>query len=489
MKVVFLFLCVVLGRPALGQEKLENLLGLLSAAEPEYAVDGLLRLVEREVAPKKRHPELLEQAWQLATLAQQSVDRRAWWNNDDVLSGVLGNAAFARIDGLSLQDRVVEAWYRKDPFAAREYFERMVYPSLSSTPCEADLVPSFKRHYRLVQLLADRSFRPEERAKARHVAFVESRFRRMVSPAEVGPAIQTAVDGAFDQSSRSRLIGVIALQIPSLMVDFPAFTTHAPELFDIHQKMLATLPAGDSAALSMAQALRGLVIAQLSGTRCERKPEETGKRSSAGRILEQFHELVLKRHPNGAIEPIQEREITLRMYRPEKARVRTFSSAEALDLHRRVESLRKTAPRVASAVKEWDLEFHAVITALLERKPPEGNARAVFTESVWLLQGLGAIRLDPKKPYEPYEHEGRGRIPIALAGLLTGSLGSEVRRQDRNLWYWAAVETLDSSVLLPPKQQAALYEAIRMSGDPYLLFQVAFGEAGKGPRVVPPYLQ
>lgn len=470
-------------------EDFERLLGLLAAAEPEYQADGWLRLVERKVAPRDRRGELLDRAWLVAGLAQQPTERREWWRHSDSLSGALANASFARIDTLSIQGRVVEAWFRIDRRRALEYFERIVYPDLTVTPCHADLVPTFDRHYRLVELLADGAFSPADRTDERHVAFVESRIRRMRSPAELGPALRTIAAGSFAADARRRLTQSLVAQLPALLVDYPAFTTGAAEVLDGLAALVSALPPGDPTALLLAKALRGTLVSQLSGARCT-GPKDYGeaRRSHPARILREFREQTARFAREG-VQPIEDREIRTEFEATPQLRLAPFSSSESASTSRRIEELRASVPRHPAAEGRWNLLFHEVLASLVERRPPDGERRVSFAESVWFLKSLDSIPADQKQPSNRYEHSGRERIPGVLVSLLTGSLGADVRREDRNLWYWGAVETIEVAARLSPRQRAEMNETVRQSRDPYLLFHAALSESARVDSPSPPWVR
>lgn len=120
------------------------------AAPPEFAANGLLRLLETNaVTDPDWRLELAAEALTLARAARQPARKHLAPGVPGVDNQAgLWNAAYGqRLDGLSLALRAVEQLRRVDPNAAREAFTGIPRPAVAAVTCKAALLDDVSAWY------------------------------------------------------------------------------------------------------------------------------------------------------------------------------------------------------------------------------------------------------------------------------------------------------------------------------------------------------
>src|SRR5579864_1232184 len=123
-------------------EPYQSIVELSHAAPPEFAADGLLRVVESgKIADRNARRDLAEQAFRLAAMAKFSVRMRGVGGSlADTRPGFLSRAYDLKLDSLSLQSRAVRAMLPVDPAKARGLFQTIPRPALAKLTCDDALV-------------------------------------------------------------------------------------------------------------------------------------------------------------------------------------------------------------------------------------------------------------------------------------------------------------------------------------------------------------
>lgn len=161
-------------RPRLSPE-VEHVLGLARAAQPEFAADALLRVVEAGlIADEKTRKELLEDAFTLAGSASQKLKKMPL-----VRSSAPGSVAFrleaANRKGLSLDTQSLQI--RAIRLSGdKRLFERALRWRIPPISCEEPFVWDVAEFYQMTGELFP--------------ARVGDLFDRMQSPVEYGPAME-----------------------------------------------------------------------------------------------------------------------------------------------------------------------------------------------------------------------------------------------------------------------------------------------------------
>ncbi|MGD0619002.1 MAG: hypothetical protein ABSB67_15230 [Bryobacteraceae bacterium] len=170
-------------------EKLRPLMGMVTAAPPEFGAQALERMLESggiDDPPTRR--ELIERAFQLASQAHDHWRVRT-------LPGA-GPASVARVrlgelrlDRLSLQTHAVRLMLALDKSRARDLFLEM--PKLSPEPltCDDWVGPDPADFYTTLAFVFDQSSTPAERAREDDIHLIVDALAAITSPLQFHPAL------------------------------------------------------------------------------------------------------------------------------------------------------------------------------------------------------------------------------------------------------------------------------------------------------------
>jgi hypothetical protein len=172
---------------------LEPVAQLALSAPPEFAADGLLRLVEsKKITDQKTAIDLTQQAFDLAGSAHFRVGMHAKpGSNRDTRAGLLGMAYRLNLDSVSLQSRAVAAMLQFDKTRARQMFSSIPPMELAPLTCEDALVYDVTPFYRALTAVMQQGFTAKERAKEDDVAFLMQYVGQVHSQAQVEPMEKT----------------------------------------------------------------------------------------------------------------------------------------------------------------------------------------------------------------------------------------------------------------------------------------------------------
>ena len=133
MRTLLLIACLA----GAGAAPAQSIADLALASPPEFAADGLLRLLESAaIADPKASAAVAQQAFDLASSAQFRFQLTALPNLPaDTREGSLARAYALKLDALSLQSRAIFAMAAIHPAQAREMFRSMAKPELPPLAC------------------------------------------------------------------------------------------------------------------------------------------------------------------------------------------------------------------------------------------------------------------------------------------------------------------------------------------------------------------
>ena len=166
---------------------LEPIAQLALSAPPEFAADGLLKLVEsKKITDVPTEIELTQQAFDLAASAHFRVAMRAVPGSlVDSRAGSLAKAYALNLDSVSLQSRAVVDMLPLDKTKARQMFSSISGMDLTPRACEDPLVYEVTPFYHALTAVVQNGFTAKERAKEDHVAFLLQYISQMHNPAQV----------------------------------------------------------------------------------------------------------------------------------------------------------------------------------------------------------------------------------------------------------------------------------------------------------------
>ncbi len=210
----------------------EPIARLALSAPPEFAADGLLRLLESgKVADRDTFLDLAQQAFDLAASAHFRVPMRVTPTvQADTRPGALAKAYALNLDTVSLQSRAVLAILPTDRVRARQMFLSMAKPELPPLTCEDALVYDVSAFYQALGAVARSGFTAKERAKDDHVAFLLDYVAQVHASAQIAPMAAVLNSAGLAPSQKDLLAVRLNGQIETISGDFRSFSASLNEI-------------------------------------------------------------------------------------------------------------------------------------------------------------------------------------------------------------------------------------------------------------------
>lgn len=234
---------------------LEPVAELALSAPPEFAADGLLRLVEsKKITDQPTEIELTQQAFDLASSAHFRVGMRSIPGQGvDSRAGSLAKAYQLNLDAVSLQSRAVTAMLQLDKTKARQMFASISGMDLSPIACEDTLVYDVAPFYHALTAVVLSGFTAKERAKEDHVAFLLQYVSQMHNPAQIAPLAEVVKSVGLPAKQYEAVIAQFNGVLESISGDNRSFTTYsdaasaamAPEMMSAFHKFAEKNTAAD----------------------------------------------------------------------------------------------------------------------------------------------------------------------------------------------------------------------------------------------------
>ncbi len=212
--------------------KLEPIARLAASAPPEFAADGLLRLVESgRIQDKETVLDLAQQAFDLAAGAHFRVSRRGTAGiTPDSRQGSLAKAYALKLDAVSLQSRAIMAILRVNTMRSRQMFAAMVRPELPALTCDDLLVYDPSAYYRALAAVVQSGFTQKERAKEDHVAFLLPYATQIQNPAQLAPLASAILSAGLTAHQREAVIAQFNGVLEATSADPRSFSASLNEL-------------------------------------------------------------------------------------------------------------------------------------------------------------------------------------------------------------------------------------------------------------------
>jgi hypothetical protein len=166
---------------------MDGLIAAARSAPAEFSADALLRIADLEQLTKERRIELLKQAFERASGAQQPYKRHAVSMRTDGSASYWNRVYSQDLDGLSLRLRAVESMLPLDKAKARELFAEI--PALATPPvkCEEFQVYDVGRFYDVLATLAQQAFDEKEIEAAQPFKLLQRYAGALNSPVQAAP--------------------------------------------------------------------------------------------------------------------------------------------------------------------------------------------------------------------------------------------------------------------------------------------------------------
>lgn len=251
-------------------DEVVSFLARVRGLPPEFAADLLLRLAESEkVKDSAWKRELIEEAFHLASGAQQPVKRKYWTGRYpiDTRAGYLGYAFELNLDRLSLKCRSVKLMLTVDKQQARSLFREVSLSEVKSVPCNDQLLWDPSTFYSTLTSVLETAFSAEEIEQKEHVRFLDSYADRIVSPVQIQPAINALSAVKLPADDFDGVVYTFSKSLRLLPDADRAFWASLRESIQAVEGLLA-LCKGRAASDELVAAYRSYIVRQLEGAQC-----------------------------------------------------------------------------------------------------------------------------------------------------------------------------------------------------------------------------
>ena len=187
MKTLAVILLPLLCAAADAPVGIDAVLDAARAAPAEFAADAMIRIAALGQLEKARRIELLEQAFQRASGAQQPYKRHATFVRPDSPAVFLNRAYGLDLDAMSLRLRAIEGLLPLDAPKARDLFLQTPPPKTPPLKCDDFLIYDVGRFYDTLGSIARQSFTAQEAQAGEPFRLLERLAGAITSPVQVAP--------------------------------------------------------------------------------------------------------------------------------------------------------------------------------------------------------------------------------------------------------------------------------------------------------------
>ena len=317
MKTLALILLPMLSAAADAPAGIDALLDAARAAPAEFAADATIRIAALDQLEKARRIELLEQAFRMASGAQQPYKRRATFLRAGSSSAFLNRAYGQDLDAMSLRLRAIDALLPLDAQKARDLFLQTPPPKTPRLKCGDFLIYDVGRFYDTLGSIARQSFTAQEVQAGDPFRLLERFAGAITSPVEVAPVARMLTATDVKDTDFRALVNLFAEALGKISGDDRSFAYS----MTAGKQMLALVEESkrrQSSPLPLLEAYRLYLVNNLSAARCADDDSMLGNAQSfgfvGGQAIDQeaqnavaFFNQNLRMAP---LQPIQEQEST-----------------------------------------------------------------------------------------------------------------------------------------------------------------------------------
>lgn len=260
---------------------IDALLDAARAAPAEFAADAMIRIAGLNQLEKARRIELLEQAFQRASGAQQPYKRHATFVRADTPSGFLNRAYGLNLDAMSLRLRAIDALLPLDAQKARDLFLQTPPPKTPPLKCDDFLIYDVGRFYDTLGSIARQSFTAQEVQAGEPFRLLQRLAGAIASPVQVAPVARMLAAASVKDADFRALVTSFAEALGKISGDDRSFAYSMPA----GQQILALVEESKRRQLSplpLLEAYRLYLVNNLSAARCADDGPMTGNASSFG---------------------------------------------------------------------------------------------------------------------------------------------------------------------------------------------------------------
>ena len=283
MKTLAVILLPMLCAAADAPAGIDALLDAARAAPAEFAADAMIRIAALDQLEKARRIELLEQAFQRASGAQQPYKRHATFVRPDTPSGFLNRAYGLDLDGMSLRLRAIEGLLPLDAQKARDLFLQTPPPKIPPLKCDDFLIYDVGRFYDTLGSIARQSFTAQEVQAGEPFRLLARFAGAIASPVEVAPVARMLASASVKDADFQALVNSFAAALGKISGDDRSFAYSMPA----GKQILALVEESKRRQLSplpLLEAYRLYLIDNLSAARCADDDSMMGNAFSFGLV-------------------------------------------------------------------------------------------------------------------------------------------------------------------------------------------------------------
>jgi hypothetical protein len=474
MKTLAVILLPLVCAAATAPSALDGLIDSARGAPGEFAADALIRIAALDKLEKTRRIELLDQAFQRASEAQQPFKRHAVTVRLDGPTGYLNRAYDQDLDGLSLRLRAIEIMLPLDGRKARDLFLQISPLQVPKVDCKEFLVYDVGRFYEVASKIASQTFSPKEVQQHEPERMLERFAGAITSPAQVAPVARMAVEAGLKDEEFQSLVTMFAGQLGRISGDDRSYsyTTRAVgvQIF----KLIEECKRRQISLLPLLEAYRLYLINNLSAKRCADDDVMQGGGSSfglsTGRSVDQeaadavaFFNQSLRVPP---IQALQDEEISPSGLEGTASGLRSCQDPECIAIAGQYRSLifdTTGLPYTADqrSKPEWQTKLREFLSAMAEWKQSTGVTEAGYyrEKSGTFGEVLNLVINTPQ----------RDEVMFAM---LDYARQSRFQTENRVEWF-LPVNALIGRIGLDPLGLGKTTDALRRTEDPLIALYVS----------------
>jgi hypothetical protein len=281
MKTLAVILLPMLCAAADAPAGIDALLDAARAAPAEFAADAMIRIAALGQLEKARRIELLEQAFQRASGAQQPYKRHATFVRPDTPSGFINRAYGQDLDAMSLRLRAIEALLPLDAQKAGDLFLQTPPPNPPPLKCDDFLIYDVARYYDTLGNIARQAFTAEEIQAGEPFRLLKRLAGAITSPVQVAPVARMLAAASVKDADFRALAASFAEALGKISGDDRSFADSMPA----GQQILALVEESKRRRLSplpLLEAYRLYLVINLSAARCADDDSMMGNAASFG---------------------------------------------------------------------------------------------------------------------------------------------------------------------------------------------------------------
>jgi hypothetical protein len=456
---------LTLPAPAAAPADLDALIAAARSAPAEFSSDALIRIAALDQIEKDRRIELLVQAFQRASGAQQPYKRHATPLGTDGSVGYWNRVFSQDLDGLSLRLRAVDSMLALDKAKARELFLQIPTPNPPKLTCDEFQVYDVGRFYEVLGNLAQAFAGTEAEEPFKLLQPYSTAF---TSPVQAAPMAHVLAAAKVTDADFRTLTSSFGAALGKVSGDDRSFV-YSVRLGKEIQALAEESKRRHVSPLPLLEGYRLYLVVDLSANRCADDDLMQGGKPSFGAFSTQpaeeptgdfvtFFNDKLRMSP---LQPIQEQEATPARLEGVSTALRTCQDSDCRDFVYQIRGLLLNpngSPYLPAEREkpEWQTQLRAVLSALSGWKMSDKTAPAeYFREKCAAYGELLSLALN-----------GSNREPV-LHAILDFLSGNRFQAANRMEWF-LPVNALIGRVGLDPLGLGKFAAELRKASDPVI---------------------